>query len=524
MIKPLELDNEQGQAIWETMCAADVGDTAALRHLLDKDPSLSRAEYWYQHPLHYAVRGGHLEAVRLLLDAGGDPEWNAYDGKLAAMARDRGHEAVAKLLDEACRKRGRVAPSKENHPVHYSAKRGEIENVRAYIAADPTLVNLGDKDGATPLHLAAACRRHDVITVLLDRGANIHAAQGAFLGTEVQPIDLAIWGANPLAPSTGDFETARLLLDRGAAYDLTIACAFGDLDRARAFLDEDPNLIRTIRACGRRPLNAATRFGHNSIVRLLLERGVDPNWPEAGATRGKALRLAAAMNDRELVELLLAHDADPNAYLDSGGTAIGWASPELRPLMIAHGGKLDPTDEDILRRVKEDLPSAQREFGGVFPMICGDRKREFLAQLLEAGLRVPPTLTGCKGYLLNDIEMFKMLLSSGMDPDLPNWQRQTLLHDVCGGGERGKVEKQLAFARILLDAGANISAKEEVYRSTPLGFAARNNMPDMVEFLLARGAPTNLPDDEPWATPLAWAERRGHSEIAQILRNHGVTE
>ena len=62
MIKPLELDNEQGQAIWETMCAADAGDTAALRRLLDKDPGLSRSEYWYQHPLHYAVRGGHLDA------------------------------------------------------------------------------------------------------------------------------------------------------------------------------------------------------------------------------------------------------------------------------------------------------------------------------------------------------------------------------------------------------------------------------------------------------------------------------
>jgi len=70
--------------------------------------------------------------------------------------------------------------------------------------------------------------------------------------------------------------------------------------------------------------------------------------------------------------------------------------------------------------------------------------------------------------------MFKMLLANGMDPNLPNWQPQTLLHDVCGGGGRGQVEKQLAFARILLDAGANISAKEEVYRSTPLEFAARN--------------------------------------------------
>jgi ankyrin repeat protein len=522
VIKPLELDNEQGMAIWETMCAADAGDTAALRRLLDKDPGLSRSEYWYQHPLHYAVRGGHLEAVKLLLDAGGDPEWNAYDGKLAAMARDRGHEEVARLLDNACKKRGRVSPNTD-HQIHHFAERGETGNLRTCLDADATLIDLGDRDGATPLHRAVRCGRRDAIVLLLDRGANLHAALGGFLGTELQPIDLAIWGSNPLAPRTGDLETAQLLLERGAAYDLTIACAFGDLARVREFLDRDPSLIRTIRACGRRPLSTATEFGRNPVVHLLLDRGVDPNLAEAGATRGTALRTAASMDDRELVELLLAHGADPNAYLDSGGTAIGWSSPEILPLMIAHGGKLDPTDDEILRRVKDDISSAQREFGGVFPMICGDGKREFLSQLLEVGLRVPPTLTSCKGYLLNDIEMFKMLLASGMDPNLPNWQRQTLLHDVCSGGGRGQVEKQLVFARILLHAGANISAKEEVYRSTPLGFAARNNMPDMVEFLLSRGAPTNLPDDEPWSTPLAWSERRGHVEIAQILRKHGAT-
>jgi len=43
----------------------------------------------------------------------------------------------------------------------------------------------------------------------------------------------------------------------------------------------------------------------------------------------------------------------------------------------------------------------------------------------------------------------------------------------------------------------------------------------MVELLLARGAATNLPDDEPWATPLAWATRRGHRRIAEILRRAG---
>jgi hypothetical protein len=41
----------------------------------------------------------------------------------------------------------------------------------------------------------------------------------------------------------------------------------------------------------------------------------------------------------------------------------------------------------------------------------------------------------------------------------------------------------------------------------------------MVEFLLKRGAKRTLPDDPPWATPLAWATRRGHREVVEILKN-----
>jgi ankyrin repeat protein len=44
----------------------------------------------------------------------------------------------------------------------------------------------------------------------------------------------------------------------------------------------------------------------------------------------------------------------------------------------------------------------------------------------------------------------------------------------------------------------------------------------MVEFLLSRGAPVSLPDDEPWATPLAWATRRGHTQIVAMLQAAGA--
>ena len=44
----------------------------------------------------------------------------------------------------------------------------------------------------------------------------------------------------------------------------------------------------------------------------------------------------------------------------------------------------------------------------------------------------------------------------------------------------------------------------------------------MVELLMQRGANPNLPDDLPWATPLAWATRRGHAETAELLKQNGA--
>src|SRR6516164_2750153 len=118
MIKPRELESDKGRDIWDTITAAAAGDMATLQRLLEGDPGLSQAEYWYTQPIHFAVREGHLDAVQILLESGADPEWNGYhDGSLIEMARDRHHEDIAQLLEEARNRRGRVTPADE-HPIH----------------------------------------------------------------------------------------------------------------------------------------------------------------------------------------------------------------------------------------------------------------------------------------------------------------------------------------------------------------------------------------------------------------------
>ncbi|MBA3580643.1 MAG: ankyrin repeat domain-containing protein [Gemmatimonadaceae bacterium] len=66
MIKPPELDSEEGDIVWNALSASDDGDVDALRRLLERDARLSRAEYWYTPAIHFAVREGHMEAVQLL--------------------------------------------------------------------------------------------------------------------------------------------------------------------------------------------------------------------------------------------------------------------------------------------------------------------------------------------------------------------------------------------------------------------------------------------------------------------------
>ena len=480
--------------------------------------------------------------MRLLLDAGADPESNGlYDGSLIAMARDRGHASIVRVLEESRDRRGRVVARTDDDPIHVAITRDNIDAVRVLLDADPALVNVGNSSGASPLQRAVGRGMFNLVVLLLNRGASVHTASSSARGlgsvgggfwSDLQAIDIALWHG---MEQPVERRIITLLLDHGATYDLTVAAALGDVERVKKMLDTEPARIRETRPSGRRPLSAAVEAGHDEVTRLLLERGANPNWPEPTAPQGRSLHAAASADNIAMVKLLLAHGADPNSGVDSSGNAMtSTSSSEIRALLGAQGGRIDPydtswiDDDAEMLRVAGDPKEAPRVAAG-FAMVVSDGRRDRLERMLSAGLRVPPVLTGCQTYLLTHTDMLRTLLAHGMSPDLMNWQRQTLLHHISqqpemkrwiSSGAADAIEK----ATILLDAGANISARDEEYHSTPLAWASRSGAADMVRFLLSRGAQAALPDDEPWATPLAWAERRQHAEIASVLRQHGARQ
>ena len=62
---------------------------------------------------------------------------------------------------------------------------------------------------------------------------------------------------------------------------------------------------------------------------------------------------------------------------------------------------------------------------------------------------------------------------------------------------------------------------DEEYRSTLMGWAAREGQEDMVDILLKRGADPN--GGEEWTKPLVWAERRGYKDVANALKKAGAS-
>ena len=106
------------------------------------------------------------------------------------------------------------------------------------------------------------------------------------------------------------------------------------------------------------------------------------------------------------------------------------------------------------------------------------------------------------------------------DEEAPNEPRPEPHPGVTAPLDHVTDEERVAFAIAALDAGARLDNRDDILKSTPLGWACRWGREELVRLFLARGADPIEPDAESWARPLAWAEKKGHDAIATILKQH----
>lgn len=200
-----------------------------------------------------------------------------------------------------------------------AVRSGPRASVEPLVAANRDLVNAKDPAGSTPLHHAAGFGALDTMTLLLDAGADVNAANRR--------------RSTPLHWAIDDEAKVRLLLARGAAVNATQvegrtplyqAASLGDgLPIVKLLLTQgaDPNIAI---ANGRTPLMAAAARGDVEAMRLLVEAKAQVD-ARNGAGES-ALMLAAGDGSPRAVQFLLEHGADARARTKRNETALGNAA------------------------------------------------------------------------------------------------------------------------------------------------------------------------------------------------------
>jgi ankyrin repeat protein len=213
---------------------------------------------------------------------------------------------------------------------------GDVAAVRTAVAETPRLlagtVEHAGETGWTPLHLAAAAGREDVVRVLVGAGADLTARTESGR----TPLHVAVEHAPGLV---------EVLAELGAVPDAPAAASLDDAGRLARELDAGAPL--TDPASGLDLLTLAAAGGAAQTLRLLLDRGADPD--------GGALAAAATLRRADLVRVLLAAGAsvdrrDP----DTGRTPLheavsagaGGDAPEVVRVLLAAGADVNATTSD----------------------------------------------------------------------------------------------------------------------------------------------------------------------------------
>ncbi|MYB38074.1 MAG: hypothetical protein F4Y26_12010 [Gammaproteobacteria bacterium] len=150
-----------------------VGLTDRLAAVLDEEPSrlhervdMGRFEGAYGTLLHLAASHGQAEAAAFLLRRGADPNAEDSHGRTPLqLVRGETSETIRATLLAAGAEVG----------IMEGVAAGDIAHVTRLLDADPRLVNHRRADGVTPLHLAIAAGRDEMASLLIERGADVHA-------------------------------------------------------------------------------------------------------------------------------------------------------------------------------------------------------------------------------------------------------------------------------------------------------------------------------------------------------------
>lgn len=555
-------------------CAAvNAGDGPTVRRLAKARPELvhvGTAEFTGL-PLHIAVLNYDVEMARVLMQLGADARqgiWPHRDATTAfTIARERGYDDLMAVIEqgEAARRQAASPPGatidSRTDQINRAILRDRCDEAMRILESDLSLVGACNVEqpingidcrrlaqGTTPLHVAAWKHNTEMVTWLLEREAPVNArdAHGH------TPLDhaamVAGWSAhgrdfsyleNSRLDRSRFQDTVRLLREKGAELTSYSAVAIGDADAVRQ-MHRDGRLKNE--DTGRGGLvSIAVKVDRIEMVSLLLDLGFDPNEPfeeeDGGIVAGVPLWFASMCGRYEIAELLISRGADVNAVFNGNADALYCAErtgdETMRTLLLQHGART--TVERVTGR--KDRETARAILEGRIQGTSLNVEEPTLTDLAEqmlwaAGSCDSEIVRMCLPYVTRKHddpwwnyvlmhatlpESFKLVLDHGVDPDVTGVGGHTILHHLATTTVSD--EHRIARATLLINAGASLQKRDQLLKSTPLGWACRWGRRELVELYLRRGANPEEPDADPWATPLAWATKSNHLSIVELLHS-----
>ena len=318
------------------------------------------------------------------------------------------------------------------------------------------------------LHWAAENGHGDVVTFLLDMGADIEAKDDKNNDTPLMR-----------ASYSGHVDVVEILLKRGAII-------------AGGRTDEETILL------------TAAWLENTGIVNLLLKYGadIDVRLQRNGAT---SLNEAARHGHEAMVQCLLQGGADIEAKDLYSHTPLVWAVKEGRTrvvqILLEHGANVNANDDKSI---------------SVLTRAAIQGRTEIAQLLLEKGANIEAKLPGPRystplheAAWSGQEEMVRMLIRNGADIEAREGEGKTALF-------RSAQHNQARLIEFLLEHKANPEVQDKRERLTPLIFATRAGATDAVDVLVKAGANVEI-QTSGYVTALGEAASGGHDKIVQIL-------